>query len=49
MIRMGAQPIPRRGTEWPTFSKKTITSAKAKVAEADAKAFQARFDTIEAI
>jgi hypothetical protein len=29
--------------------KKTIATAKAKVAEADAKAFQARFEAIEAI
>src|SRR3974390_1774448 len=30
-------------------SKKTIATARAKVAEADAKAFQARFEEIEAI
>ena len=29
--------------------KKTIATARAKVAEADAKAFQARFEAIEAI
>jgi hypothetical protein len=32
-----------------TNFKKTIATARAKVAEADAKAFQARFDAIEAI
>ena len=29
--------------------KQTIATARAKVAEADAKAFQARFEAIEAI
>ena len=29
--------------------KKTIATAKAKVAEADVKAFQARFEAIEAV
>jgi hypothetical protein len=32
-----------------TNFKKTIAAARAKVAEADAKAFQARFEAIEAI
>ena len=32
-----------------TNFKKTIATARAKVAEADAKAFQARFEAIEAI
>jgi hypothetical protein len=31
------------------YFKKTIATARAKVAEADAKAFQARFEAIEAI